>query len=89
MIKAAGVQAVGFDLSQLRRGEEDGLAEFVEAGLGILAGVFPATAPGTAERGGARLPPSGRRGRVVELWRPDGLAAPARRRPGRRSPPRW
>ena len=44
MIKAAGMQAVSLDLSLLRRDEEDGLAEIVEAGLGILAGAVPAAA---------------------------------------------
>jgi Cobalamin-independent synthase, Catalytic domain len=70
MIKAAGVQAVSLDLSLLRRDQEDGLAEIVEAGLAILAGAVPATAPGTAERDGARLPePSVTARRVVDLWR--------------------
>jgi len=76
MIKAAGMQAVGLDLSLLRRDEGDGLAEIVEAGLGILAGAVPATAPGVAERGGARLPePSATARRVVELWRRMGWPA--------------
>jgi len=70
MIEAAGMQAVSLDLSLLRRDEEDGLAEIVEAGLGILAGAVPATAPGAAERGGPQLPePSATARRVVELWR--------------------
>jgi hypothetical protein len=34
---------VGFDLSQLRRGEEETLAELVEAGLGVFVGAVPAT----------------------------------------------
>ena len=80
MIKAAGMQAVGLDLGLLRRDEEDGLAEIVEAGLGILAGAVPATvpatAPGAAERGGPRLPePSATARRVVELWRRMGWPA--------------
>ena len=70
MIKAAGVQAVGVDLTLLRREEEDGLAESVEAGLGILAGAVPATAPSSAERDGARPPePAVTARRVVDLWR--------------------
>jgi hypothetical protein len=69
MIGAVGAQAVSFDLSQLRQEGEDSLAEVVEAGLGILAGAVPATAPGTADRGGARLPePSVTARRVVDLW---------------------
>jgi hypothetical protein len=75
MIMAVGAQAVSFDLSLLRREEQDGLAEAVEAGLGILAGVVPAT-PGGAERGGARLPdPGATARRVVELWRRMGWPA--------------
>ena len=76
MIKAAGMQAVSLDLSLLRRGEEDGLAEIVEAGLGILAGAVPGTAPATAEREGARLPePAVTARRVVDLWRRMGWPA--------------
>jgi methionine synthase II (cobalamin-independent) len=76
VIKAAGVQAVGLDLSLLRPDEEDRLAEIVEAGLGILAGAIPATAPDIAERGGARLPePIVTARRVVELWRRMGWPA--------------
>ncbi len=46
IIKGAGADAAGCDLSKLGPAGEDGLAEAVEAGLGILAGVIPAT--GTA-----------------------------------------
>jgi hypothetical protein len=45
IIRAAGADAVSFDLSQLRRGEEDGVAESAEAGMGLLTGavaVMPA-----------------------------------------------
>src|SRR5258708_25066578 len=38
LMRDAGAQAVGFDLSQLRRGDEDGLAGLAEAGIGLLAG---------------------------------------------------
>jgi methionine synthase II (cobalamin-independent) len=70
MIKAVGADAVSFDLSQLRRGEEEGLAEVAEAGLGILAGVIPATPQTAAERGAGRLPePRVSATRVTELWR--------------------
>jgi hypothetical protein len=76
MIKAAGMQAVSLDLSLLRRDEEDGLAEIVEAGLGILAGAIPATAPRSAERDGARPPePAVTARRVVDLWRRMGWPA--------------
>ena len=62
IIRAAGAHAVSFDLSQLRRGEEDGVAEAAEAGLGLLTGVVPAVpAPdtgtaGTAGTAGQRAP---------------------------------
>jgi Cobalamin-independent synthase, Catalytic domain len=42
LIRAAGASALSFDLSQLRRGEEDGMAEAAEAGMGLLTGVVPA-----------------------------------------------
>jgi methionine synthase II (cobalamin-independent) len=42
IIRAAGAGAVSFDLSQLRRGEEDGVAEAAEAGMGLLTGAVPA-----------------------------------------------
>jgi hypothetical protein len=49
MIRGAGAAGVGIDLGQLRRGEEELLAEAVEAGLGIFVGAVPATpSPGTA-----------------------------------------
>jgi hypothetical protein len=51
IIAAAGADALSFDLSQLRRGEEDGLAETAEAGLGLLTGAVPAI-PGQAVEGG-------------------------------------
>ena len=56
IIRAAGADGVAFDLSQLRRGDEDGVAESAEAGMGLLAGAVPAVparrpdAPGLAER---------------------------------------
>lgn len=67
VIKAAGADAVSFDMSRLPREAEESLAEVTEAGLGILAGVVPAVAPvggaGTAEsaRGAAE--------RVIRVWR--------------------
>jgi hypothetical protein len=69
MIKGAGADGAGCDLSKLRRTEEDALAETVEAGLGILAGVVPALAG--AEGAGAQQPPPARQAaeRVIELWR--------------------
>ncbi len=80
MMKTAGAEAVGFDLSQLRRGEEETLAELVEAGLVVFVGAVPATpgAPGgpsrdtrTSARTGTQQLPSREAvaGRVAELWR--------------------
>jgi hypothetical protein len=46
LVRDSGAQAVGFDLSLLHGEEEqDALAEAVEAGLGILAGVVHVSAP--------------------------------------------
>src|SRR5947208_6258757 len=59
IIRAAGAHAVSFDLSQLRRGEEAGVAAAAEAGMGLLTGVVPAVpAPdtGTAGLAGQRAP---------------------------------
>jgi len=84
IIQKAGAGGLAFDLSQLRRGEEDGVAEAAEAGLGLLTGAIPAVAaePGgvrqTAEPGGVRqtAEPGGAREtaeRVIRLWRRLGL----------------
>jgi hypothetical protein len=40
LLREAGAQAAAFDMSLLRREDEDNLAELVEAGLGIFAGVI-------------------------------------------------
>ena len=56
IIRAAGADGVAFDLSQLRRGDEDGVAESAEAGMGLLTGAVPAVpeqAAGGADSGGA------------------------------------
>jgi Cobalamin-independent synthase, Catalytic domain len=42
IIRAAGADGVAFDLSQLRRADEDGVAESAEAGMGLLTGAVPA-----------------------------------------------
>jgi hypothetical protein len=86
MMKTAGADAVGFDLSQLRRGEEETLAELVEAGLRVFVGAVPATPGATAgPSSDNHLPqrttpgqlPSREAvaGRVVELWRRMGWPA--------------
>ena len=75
IIQRAGADGLAFDLSQLRRGEEDGVAEAAEAGLGLFTGAIPAVAepPGearqTAEPGGARETAE----RVLRLWQRAGL----------------
>jgi methionine synthase II (cobalamin-independent) len=61
LIRTAGADALSFDPGQLRRGEEDGIAEAAEAGLGLLIGAVPAVQEpdiGTRASGGAQqLPP--------------------------------
>jgi methionine synthase II (cobalamin-independent) len=57
IIRAAGAGALSFDLSQLRRGEEDAVAEVAEAGLGLLTGAIPAVpAPASPGPAGATVP---------------------------------
>jgi hypothetical protein len=65
IIKDAGADGVGCDLGMLAPAAEDGLAEAVEAGLGIIAGVIPATGtPGAPEP-----PPADRAARAMTaLW---------------------
>jgi hypothetical protein len=56
IIRAAGAGGVAFDLSQLRRGEEDEVAEAAEAGMGMFTGAA-ATVPGPGAGGaGAGTP---------------------------------
>jgi hypothetical protein len=72
MIRGAGADAAGCDLSKLGRTGEDGLAEAVEAGLGILAGVIPATGTAAAPE----PPPAGEAARAVtRLWQRMGWPA--------------
>jgi hypothetical protein len=58
IIRSAGADGAGIDLGMLRRGEEEVLAEAVEAGLGIFVGAVPAM-PVPAPRAAA---PAGRPG---------------------------
>ena len=51
IIRAAGTNAVSFDLSQLRRGEEDAVAEAAEAGMGLLTGAVATIPDGVGETG--------------------------------------
>jgi hypothetical protein len=66
IIKGAGADGAGGDLSTMEQTAQDGLAEAVEAGLGIVAGVIPAT--GTAA---APEPPAAEQAArvVTALWR--------------------
>jgi hypothetical protein len=60
IIRAAGAGAVSFDLSQLRRGEGDEVAEAAEAGMGLLTGVVPPLpAPDPPQAGSGRGGPAG------------------------------
>lgn len=45
LLGEAGARALSFDLGLLRHGAEDAVAQAAEAGLGLLAGVVPATPP--------------------------------------------
>jgi hypothetical protein len=65
IIRGAGADGVGCDLAALAQPAEDGLAEAVEAGLGIVAGVIPATGTAAAPE----PPPADRAARAVTaLW---------------------
>jgi methionine synthase II (cobalamin-independent) len=66
IIRQAGADGLAFDLSQLRRGEEDGVAEAAEAGMGVFTGAIAAVAD---EAGEARDTAE----RVIRLWRRLGL----------------
>jgi methionine synthase II (cobalamin-independent) len=79
IIRAAGAGALSFDLSQLRRGEEDEVAEAAEAGLGLLTGVIPAVPAPDTGTAGPTGPGDGSAEarqaaeRVISLWRRLGL----------------
>jgi methionine synthase II (cobalamin-independent) len=66
IIQRAGADGIAFDLSQLRRGEEDGVAEAAEAGMGVLTGAIAAVA---TEPGGAHETAE----RTIRLWQRLGL----------------
>jgi hypothetical protein len=82
IIRAAGADGVAFDLSQLRRGEEHGVGEAAEAGMGLLTGAVPAV-PAEAAGGAGRATQANRPGaasgaletaeRVIRLWQRLGL----------------
>jgi hypothetical protein len=101
IIRGAGAHGVGCDLSKLRRTEEDALAETVEAGLAIFAGVVagsdqPARRPLAAFAAGRDIAPGAEPPEPRDLW--SGPAGPAAvqeetgdladtRRGGARQPP--
>ncbi len=65
LIRASGAGGVAFDLGQLRRGDEDGVAESAEAGMGLLTGAVPAVPDqpaGGAGAGGSGGPARGASG---------------------------
>jgi hypothetical protein len=68
VISAAGAGAVGFDLGLLRRAEEDSVAEAVESGLALLAGVVAADE--TLRPAGSKRPaePADDARRIRTLW---------------------
>ena len=66
IIRQAGAHAVYLDLDLLRRGDEDPLAEAVEAGTGIFAGAVPPL-------GNERPEAADLAKRIVDLWRRLGL----------------
>ena len=59
IIRSAGADGAGIDLGVLRRGEEEVLAEAVEAGLGIFVGAVPATPAPADPRGCTSRPAAG------------------------------
>ena len=64
IIRAAGADGVAFDLSQLRRGDEDGVAESAEAGMGLLTGAVPAVPDQAAGGAGGAGGSGGQAGRA-------------------------
>jgi hypothetical protein len=71
VITAAGAGAAAFDLGLLRREDEDGLAEAVESGLGLLPGVI--AFDGIRQRGSGPPDPADAARRISTLWRRIGL----------------
>jgi methionine synthase II (cobalamin-independent) len=66
LIQQAGADGIAFDLSQLRRGEQDGVAEAAEAGLGLLTGAVATVTDAPAR-------PRDVAERVIRLWHRIGL----------------
>ncbi len=74
LIRTAAADALSFDLSQLRRGEEDGVAEAAEAGLGLLIGAVPAVPEPDAGTAGDGRPRERASGPGPAGWPGDGSA---------------
>ena len=72
LLREAGAQAAAFDMSLLRREDEDNLAEFVEAGLGIFAGVIQSPLRDAAPTPGSPRDPGAD---VLGLWHRMGIPA--------------
>jgi hypothetical protein len=71
IMKDAGTQAVSFDVSQLETEEEqDALAELIEAGLGILAGVLQVPQPSVPA---APASPRETAAGLIDLWHRMGI----------------
>ena len=80
LIRAAGADGVAFDLGQLRRADEDGVAESAEAGLGLLTGAVPAVPDQAAGGvGSSRASGAGGISRPAERAGATRLTAPAKR----------
>jgi methionine synthase II (cobalamin-independent) len=73
IITGAGADAVSFDLSLLRHGEYDKLAETVEGGSGMLIGALPATASQRDDAERTRPTPEGTANAIREVWQRIGL----------------
>jgi methionine synthase II (cobalamin-independent) len=76
MIKDSGAGAISLDVSQLRPGAEESVAELAEAGMGILAGVLE-TRDTKRIITAASPAPKELAGSVIELWHRAGLPAAA------------
>jgi hypothetical protein len=72
LLKESGARAVAFDMGLLRPGDEDALAELVEAGLGIFAGVLKIPERDAAAPPGSPRDPGAE---VLGLWHRMGIPA--------------
>jgi hypothetical protein len=80
IIRTAGADAVAFDLSLLRRGEEDGVGEAAEAGMGLLVGAIPAVPDGTeGDREASRAGEGARAGAAIRPGSASGAQETAER----------